>query len=498
MSLTLALLLTVSSPSAKDPFDNLDFSRGSLKGWEGEGFYVTTLSRVGPELSCGVCSSDLAREDRTGILHRTIVLPRNAGVIRFRAYVQFGKDLEDAGDLDVKVLASGRQVVSKMVRGKDEWQPVKRVLPALKGQPRDYIFPVSNYAGQPVRIALVDDDKRPGCHLVCSGFRIQSSDDFDSREFGQFMVKLTKEHKLPAPSRYESKHFVAMSTADDEFSELRLHNCELIYELFFDHFRRKGFRLREPAGKMMVAVFDTQAGFEAYLGHKMPTTVTGVYHLPSNRLIVYDYGSNESFVAFKRTVQQASRQIAADLDRQRFVETENRRAREFRTGVNIGTVMHEVAHQLSFNTGMMNREGDIPIWLAEGLATYCEPTDNQIWQGIGESNPERLAALSPFAHGQGRLIPLRDLVSADAWLREAKEPGIILIGYAQSWALFRMLIEERPEQLRRFLTLVYPRHGPEHRLADFGQAFGSDIERLELRLGEYIKEAVERTYRPKR
>jgi hypothetical protein len=203
-------------------------------------------------------------------------------------------------------------------------------------------------------------------------------------------------------------------------------------------------------------------------------------------------------VAFKRVVQQTSRQIGSDLDRLRFVETENRRAREFRTGMNIGTVMHEVAHQLSFNCGMLNREADIPIWLAEGLATYCESTDNQVWQGIGEPNPERLAMLEPFARGQGRLIPLRDLVSADAWLREAKEPGIILLGYAQSWALFRMLIEERPEQLRRLLSLIYYRRGPEHRLADFAEAFGTDIDRLQLRYGEYIKDAVERTYRPKK
>jgi hypothetical protein len=494
----LALLLAAPIPAANDPYDNLNFSRGTLKGWEGEGFYVTTALREGPTLSGAVCSSDVGAEGRTGILHRTIQIPRNAGVIRFVGCICLGKDREDAGDLDVKLVAAGRQIVPKYVRVKDGWQPAPRLLPAQKGQPREYMWRVANYGGQTLRIALVDEDKRPGCHLLCGGFRIISSDEFESREFSQFMVKLTKEHKLPAPSKFESKHFVALSNAEDEFTELRLHNCELIYELFFDHFRRKGFRLREPPGKMMVAIFDSQAGFEAYLGRKMPAMVTGVYHPESNRLLVYDYGTNESFVAFKRVVQQASRNIGSELDRQRFVETENRRAREFRTGVNIGTIMHEVAHQLSFNTGMFNREGDMPIWLAEGLATYCESTDNQVWQGLGEPNPERLAPLEPFARGQGKLIPLRDLVASDSWLREAKEPGIILLGYAQSWALFRMLMEERTPQLRRFLSLIYYRRGPEHRLADFGEAFGVDLDRLQLRYGEYIKDAVERTYRPKK
>jgi hypothetical protein len=494
----LALLMSASLPAAKDPMANLDFSSGTLKGWEGEGFYITSASNTGPSLNSAVCSSDMGKEGRTGTLHRTFTVPANAGVIRFTACARLGTDCEDAGSLDVLLLAAGRQVVPKMVRSGDSWQPVGRLLPALKGQPRDYIWPVANYAGQTLRIALVDDDKRKNCHVFCTGFRVVSSDEFEGREFGRLMVKLAKEHKLHQASRFDTKHFLSLSNAEDEFTELRLHNCELIYEIFFGHFRRKGFRLREPVGKLSVAIFDSQAGFEAYLGHKMPPTVTGVYDRRTNRLLVYDYGTNESFVAFKRFVQNEGRRIGADLDRQRFIETENRRAREFRTGVNIGTVMHEVAHQLSFNTGMLNREGDVPIWLAEGLATYCESTDNEVWQGIGEPNPERLAPLAGPSQGHGRYIPLRDLISSDAWLREAPNAGVILLGYAQSWALFRMLMEERLDGMRRFLPLIYPRRGPEHRIADFGQAFGADLERIELRYHEYMKDAVERTFRPRR
>src|SRR5262249_46237317 len=156
----------------------------------------------------------------------------------------------------------------------------------------------------------------------------------------------------------------------------------------------------------MVAIFDSQAGLEAYLGHKMPAAVTGIYHPESNRLVVYDFGQNDSFVAQKRFLQQEGRRIGSDLDRQRFIATVNREAREIRTGVNIGTIMHEVAHQLSFNTGMLNREGDVALWLAEGLACYCESTDHETWQGIGEPNPERLGPLVGPSRGHRPYLPM--------------------------------------------------------------------------------------------
>jgi hypothetical protein len=243
----------------------------------------------------------------------------------------------------------------------------------------------------------------------------------------------------------------------------------------------------------MVAIFDSQAGFEAYVGQKLPPGITGLYHTKSNRLLVYDFGQNSSFVAQKKELTAAGKGIGSDLDRQRYIDTVNRLAKDFRTGTNIATIMHEVAHQLSFNSGMLNREGDVSVWLAEGLATYCEATDNGAWQGPGEPNPERLMTL---AMAQGKRIPLEDLVGNDAWLRENIGGNRALLGYAQSWALFRMLMQERPQQMRSYLAAIYYRRTMEHRVTDFLQAFG-DLTRLELRYGEYIKELLEREYHPR-
>jgi len=489
MHLALSLFLAASLPAQTPADNNLDFHTGTLAGWEGEGFAIAPAARQGPTLASAVCSSDRGPQGRKALLHRTVVIPAGAGVLRCLAQAVRNNKCPANENLDIVLLAAGKRVVPKQVRKGDEWQPVAHLLPGENGRPREYVWDVRDYAGQALRLALIDDDKRRDCFLVCSGFRVIPADEFDGREFGRFMRYLTAENHLGPAGRFESRHFIAYSNADDDFAAMRLNNCELIYDLFFEHFRKAGFKVHAPASKMMVAVFDSQAGFEAYVGQRMPTAVTGLYHTRTNRLVVYDYGQNRAFADNKRQVREEARRIGSDLDRRRFIETANRRASEFRTEANIGTVMHEVAHQLSFNCGLLNRDGDVPFWLAEGLATYCEATDNGAWQGIGETNPERIMPLAGPVHGQVPFIKLRDLLEHDDFMKDTKTA---LLAYAQSWALFKMLMEERPGQLRKFLELSYPRRTHDHRSTDFAAAFGIEVERLELRYQEYMKEQVER------
>jgi hypothetical protein len=495
MNLALALLLCGSLPTQTSPADNLDFHTGTLAGWEGEGFYIAPASGNGPSRACGVCSSDGGNPAGTAYLHRTFVVPPGAGVLSCTAYVVRGKDLAPSGDLDVFLLASGQRIVPKQVRTAPGWKETSRILHRQERRAREYVWHLESYVGQTLRIAMLDEDKRPGCHLFCSGFRILPASQLEVREFARFMLRLTEEHQLLPVSRYDSKHFVALSNADDAFNEARLQNCELIHSLFFDHFRARGFAVKEPAGKLMLAIFDSPAGFQAYVGSAIPAGVVGLYHTPSNRLVTYDFGQNANFMAQKQKAQQAGKAIAGDLDRQRYSATVSRVGQEIRSGANIGTIMHETAHQLSFNSGLLNREGDVPGWLAEGLACYCEPTENGVWLGLGEPNPDRIKTLAG-ALAPGKHLPLRELVSGDAWLRPSFGGPGVLVGYGQSWALFRLLMEERPQALRTYLSLLYSRRTPDYRLADFGECFGPNLDRLEARYEEYMRQQVERVYRP--
>src|SRR5262249_35015786 len=160
-------------------------------------------------------------------------------------------------------------------------------------------------------------------------------------------------------------------------------------------------------------IFDGPEGFEAYLGRRVPSAVTGMYHPRSNRLVVYDYGRNTDFAATARRGADALKAGAAGLERERRGTEVGRRVRARRDDTNVSTIMHEAAHQLSFNGGLLNREGDVPAWLAEGLACYCEPTVRGAWQGIGEANPARAQVLAGVVRGKGKWLPLRDLVRSD-------------------------------------------------------------------------------------
>lgn len=325
-----------------------------------------------------------------------------------------------------------------------------------------------------------------------------AADETAARQFLRDMVRLARDNRLAPVERLDSKHFVAVGNATEDFTDEQLYNCETIYPLFFDHFRKKGFVVREPAGSLHLAIFDSQAGFEAFLGQRMSVATTGVYHRASNRLVIYDYAGNRSFMANKKKAEELGRQLATVQDRQRFSAGVSQRAAVRRADANVGTVMHEVAHQLSFNSGLLNREGDVPLWLAEGLACYCEATSNGAWQGIGEANPMRAQALAGPARGKGSFLPLAALVRSDDWMGKTKSVDEVLLGYGQSWALFRMLMEERPKALRRYLLAIHRRTTPERRLDDFADVFGANISRMERDYRDYMREIARQEARPTR
>jgi hypothetical protein len=475
------MLLCGPGPSAAAA-DNLDFHTGTLAGWENRGKAFRLLGGKVP----AVTSSDRGGKGHAGILRFVFEVPPGTGEINFRAYAAMaGEDEWWPGDpkLNIVLAAAGKHIIPKQVKTKEGWKAASLLLPTEDGKPREYRWNVGSYVGRTVQIIIADQDRQVGSFVYCTGFHVVQLENTEAKNFSKFMVRLAKKNKLAPPVRYESKHFTALSNADDHFSRLRLNNCELIYHLFFEHFRRKGFNLRTPPARLMVAIFESQTGFEAYLGQKMPLGIVGIYHPGTNRLVVYDIGTNPAFVAAKGEAIRRGKMIHRRIDEKRYVDTVERLAREFRTGANIGTTMHEVAHQLSFNTGMLNRKADMPIWLAEGLACYCEATENDYWLGIGQPNSGRVASIAAALNGHGQLIPLRDLLAWDNW----RLTNNVLVGYAQSWALFKMLMEEKPKALRAYLRLIYNRRTPDHRLLDFREIFGADLKAFELRYLHYLE-----------
>ncbi len=55
------------------------------------------------------------------------------------------------------------------------------------------------------------------------------------------------------------------------------------------------------------------------------------------------------------------------------------------TRVNTFTLVHEAIHQLTYNTGLLDRQADVPVAISEGLATFGEharspATAGQRWE----------------------------------------------------------------------------------------------------------------------
>lgn len=470
--------LLLAAMAAAQP--NLDLASGKLTGWDGDGFAITTFG--GP-----VASSAGARGK--AVLHRTFILPSTATHISFRAALFRPAGAGPGEMLDVVLEAANREFAPRQLLTADGWIDAPRLLPPDGRRLREYRFDVAKLAGRRVRVALIDSDERPGCHVLAGGFAVATRDDRNSQEFAADMVKLQKTHGLAKMMRYETRHFLALSNAPAADSEYRLQSCEAIYAAFFDHFRKRGFETAPPAEKMLVAIFNTQAGYEALLGGSFGDGNTGVYNRLTNRLAVYDVGTNRSFVKGKRNLDSTAKKGASDLERERRAVAFGRLARDYRDDTNLNTVMHEVAHQLSFNGGLLSRTGDVPLWLAEGLAVYCESSRRGVWQGIGEPNPTRAETLARQLRAKSAFIPLLSLVRGDEWARPPQFEGAVVLGYSQSWALFRLLIEERPKQLKAYLRAIADRKTPDRRLADFSEAFG-DVAKLDRRYQAYLRETA--------
>lgn len=470
------LLLAIAAPPA---LPNLDFAQGLQPQWQGDGFDLVEGQ--------GVSSADRDNKGRKAMLHRTFVVPPGAGTLHFTALAS-----KDDERLNVYLEAAKRTLVPRRVRTTRGFEKSTRLVASDKNRGYEYYWDVSDRVGETLRIIVLDHCVEPGHHVICSGFRLDAADQFETREFVAHMENLVRRHKLAAlENPCTSKHFVAVGNAERTFMQAQLDRCELLHQEFLHHFRFKGFALRPPTTRLMLAIFANQEGLEAYVEHRTSNTITGVYHPPSNRLVVYDFARNRAFVKGKERAEEMTKQVNP-FERVHALGRVFREADELREEINFSTILHEASHQMAFNTGLLNRDGDLPLWLVEGLATYCEPTEKGFWKGMGAPNEQRLAGLRRGLKGDWRFLPLRTLVQNDRWLHAANvSDQQILMGYSQSWALVRMLLEEEPRTLQKYCAALYSRRTGDHRLTDFGESFG-DLATLEKRLQEYIRKIAAR------
>jgi hypothetical protein len=194
-----------------------------------------------------------------------------------------------------------------------------------------------------------------------------------------------------------SEHFLALGDAPDDFRRTALRRCEAVSDAFLKHFQSKGFRLAFPAQRLTVVVLKDVTSYGALLGEAPGKDVGGHYDLETNRLVMFDFRPRA-----KIPLEQAER-------------------------LNLFTLVHEIAHQLSFNTGLFQRTRVPPLCLSEGLATYVELWQPDVKNAIGGVNRPRLQALRDAEDW----IPIGDLLNSDQAFRAETDQ----LAYAESWLL---------------------------------------------------------------
>lgn len=272
----------------------------------------------------------------------------------------------------------------------------------------------------------------------------------------QLRVELGKGFEFTATQ----KHFVvAFPTGQKDFWSPRF---EEIYNAFYLYFNVRGIKLREPTEPLVVIVFPTQQAFGRYaLADKVSgaNNMLGYYSPRTNRVAMYDVGggskSDEAWAA------------------------------------NSETLIHELAHQIAFNTGVHHRNVIAPRWLCEGLGTLFEARG--VWKSRDYKSQKdrlnlgRLRDYHRFASKESEGV-LTTLIESDKVFESNAS-----LAYAYAWALTFWLTETQPRKYSDYLQLTSKRpagvnYSKAERLRDFTGIFGADSKMFETRFTRYLKE----------
>ena len=251
-----------------------------------------------------------------------------------------------------------------------------------------------------------------------------------------------------------SEHFVAVYPKGSRQKWASL--MESLYRSFNSSMRVRGIKTKKPSVIMVAVIFRNQGDYISYFakkGIKQSRETLGHYEHKSNRVYLYDEGSS--------------------------------------TGT-METVVHEATHQTAFNVGVHQRFlAEQPRWLIEGLAMMFEtPGMREAWSIQSRSsriNAYRLRHFKNYLEHRPSDALLR-LIASDRPFQTAA-----LDSYSEAWLLSFYLFETRSQDYSRYLARVAARpplsiYPARERVADFADAFGSDLSVLENQMLRFLAE----------
>jgi hypothetical protein len=257
-------------------------------------------------------------------------------------------------------------------------------------------------------------------------------------------------------------HYLGIGDAPDAYRIEALKRADALAAAYLRAFQEKGFTVALPHRRLTVVTLKDQDSYAAFLGQAPGEAVGGHYDLDANRLVIFDFRPGGNLPR------------GANLER-----------------INSVTLSHEATHQLTFNTGLLGRHGDVPVALSEGLAMYAELWRPDGRSALGATNRPRLGVLVEEARkNQGEpWIPLKRLLGDDTLFdnRETEQ-----LAYAGAWVFVHYLFKTPAmvPKFRAYLDAIAPRRDTAKRLADATLTLG-DLDRLNVSLRKHAKRLID-------
>jgi hypothetical protein len=323
-----------------------------------------------------------------------------------------------------------------------------------------------NYWGRPLawdgkRLALVGLDGQLKFVPVDTRQDIQLTPDrFQPYAAKTMRRRLTKEFG----NRYEvttTENFVVVHPNGD--SEIWAPPFEALYARFRYYFEKHQFALKDPEFPLVAVVLRSRNEFDRYMNQhaKYNRNVMGIYQVNTNRMVTYDPKAK------LRTAKKDKKWL-----------------------FKYKTVIHELAHQAAFNTGVHNRFSPPARWAGEGLAMMFETdgiNNSKVVKQFGRRvNRSRLKELKKYYANRKIDGKLTQLITDDRMFQT--EP---FVANSLAWGLTFYLSETFPRRYFDYLKNDSQRkdfetYSASQRLADFANAFGSDIDQIDRDLRSFI------------
>ncbi|MDX2035211.1 MAG: DUF1570 domain-containing protein [Isosphaeraceae bacterium] len=280
--------------------------------------------------------------------------------------------------------------------------------------------------------------------VVLGGDPVRGEEPSDEVAEREGVEKQARDANLGPLKLYRTERFQVLGTVSETYLRTAGGDCEAVARDFIAHFRSKGFAVDLPARRLTVVALADEADYGKFLGESRVSLASGGrYDLKTNRLVVYDYRPAREQVGFRVS------------------------------WLNLTTLAHEVTHLLCYNSGILDRVGDAPRSIVEGLATYTEERPPNARRWIGRVNDNRLEDLAHLQRRTPWMTVESLLVSDDALF--GKAGGLaMLLGYAQSWLLVYYFLShpERVGAFRAYLASILTRRDAKNRRLDAETHFG--------------------------